>query len=290
MRAFLDSRLTLIGELQPEQLERLRREADFEPVLHHAPRLSTFFLLFPRQGQLSDLRLRRLLLSALDLEGMVSEQLGELAVPARGLIPPGLLGHEAPSPRDELASASQEPRRLAELSGLRLRCAVHLSYRTVYAPFWRTLCGRLEQLGIDLEQQSLESGRPVTGGPAASPSDGDAGDVDLVATRWIADYADTDAFAGSLEVFHRRGFFDANLAHELAAIAHRARREGDPGLRHALYRQIEDLLRETLELAPLFHENVIRLARPELRGLRLAATFPEVRYEELFLDESAVEG
>ncbi|MEO1082829.1 MAG: hypothetical protein AAFY88_01165, partial [Acidobacteriota bacterium] len=120
--------------------------------------------------------------------------------------------------------------------------------------------------GVDVEQQSLAT------------ADGRA---DFVATRWIADYADTDAMVGGLELFRRRGWLRESVAGHIAEIADRARHEGDPGLRHALYRQIEEVLRADFELAPLFHEHMTRLARAELKGLRLAASFPEVRYEDL---------
>ncbi|MEO1368081.1 MAG: ABC transporter substrate-binding protein, partial [Acidobacteriota bacterium] len=261
--AFVDGRLTLLSDLQPHQIEGVRGRAPFEVTLRTSPRLSTYFILFPEGGQLGDPAARRRLFGQVDVEALVRAHLGPLASPARGLIPPGLLGHEAvapPGPGDDRASAG------FDAAGLRLRGFVHESYLGTYRALWQGFGQRLDALGVDVEQQGLAEAR---------------GQADFVATRWIADYADTDAVVGGLELFRRRGWLRESVAGHVAEIADRARHEGDPGLRHAFYRQIEEVLRAGFELAPLFHEHMTRLARAELRGLRLAASFPEVRYEDL---------
>ncbi|MEM1178647.1 MAG: ABC transporter substrate-binding protein [Acidobacteriota bacterium] len=260
--AFLDGRLSLLGQLQPELIDSVRRRASFDVVQRQSPRLSTYFILFPETGQLADPDLRRHLFAQIDIAGLVRTHVGPLASPALGLIPPGLLGYEAMT-----APVSAEKEDAAvDLSGLRLRGFIHERYLGTYQAFWRGFCRRLEELGIDVEQQSMETAE---------------GSADFVATRWIADYADTEAFIDGLEFYRRRGWLRNSCADATAEIAHRARRESDPGLRHAFYRQIEDLLRSSFELAPLFHGHITHLARAEVSGLRPAASFPEVRYEDL---------
>jgi ABC-type oligopeptide transport system substrate-binding subunit len=72
---------------------------------------------------------------------------------------------------------------------------------------------------------------------------------------------------------------NANLDHLLE----QGRRETDPALRHAIYRELEDHIAREALLVPLFHEQTYRIAHPRTRGLRLGLSLPEVRYEELWI-------
>ena len=109
------------------------------------------------------------------------------------------------------------------------------------------------------------------------------GAVDLLALRWIANYPDPDGFLGNL--LHSEEGLLAGIcgSPEIDRLIEQGRRETDPGLRHSIYRRIDEILVQENLLIPLFHEQSYRFPQPSVRGLRLGLTLPEVRYEELYV-------
>jgi ABC-type transport system substrate-binding protein len=61
----------------------------------------------------------------------------------------------------------------------------------------------------------------------------------------------------------------------------RGRSETDPRVRHAVYREVEELIAREALLLPLFHDQVGCFARPEVQGLVLGLTNPLIAYEDL---------
>jgi ABC-type transport system substrate-binding protein len=85
--------LSLATELYPADFEALRHDAVFAAGYREVPRLSIYYAVFnTRSGPLTDIRLRRSLLEGVDISAIVTKTLGRLAIPAHGVIPPGLLG------------------------------------------------------------------------------------------------------------------------------------------------------------------------------------------------------
>ena len=110
------------------------------------------------------------------------------------------------------------------------------------------------------------------------------GSVDLDLGRWIADYPDPDTFACQL---HSEWGFLGRMctAPEVDRLVERARVETEPAVRHALYREVEEIIARESLLIPLFHEQAYRFARPEVEGLSVAFGIPTVAYEKLRLRE-----
>lgn len=106
------------------------------------------------------------------------------------------------------------------------------------------------------------------------------GSTDLSVGRWIADYPDADTFA---YILHSGAGFVGHLCGtpEVDRLLAQGRSEGDPDARHAIYRQIEEILVRDALLLPLFHEQSYRFARPEIEGLTVSAFQPTVAYEHL---------
>ena len=197
------------------------------------------------------------------------ETLGRLAAAARGLIPPGLIGQ---SKRTARAASAADPQELVPLvAGLELRCAVHPAYRDTYGSFWRRLVQPLVDAGVSLVPVYRDAEQMISAA-------GD--DVDLFATRWVADYPDSDTF---VHLLHSSEGVDGRLCGdpEIDLLIHEGRRESDPDQRRRHYHEIEKKIRREALVIPLFHESVYRFARPELGGLRLGMRSPVVAYEEL---------
>jgi ABC-type transport system substrate-binding protein len=106
-------------------------------------------------------------------------------------------------------------------------------------------------------------------------------DFDIVAFRWLAYYPDTDGMVATL-LHSAEGTLGGFCGTpEVDRLIEAGRRESDPALRHAIYRQIEEtIVREAL-LIPLFHKQAYRFCRPGVEGLRLTLGGSEVRYDEL---------
>ncbi len=109
------------------------------------------------------------------------------------------------------------------------------------------------------------------------------GGADLLAFRWVADYPDTDGFLANLLHGEEGALGKALGLPELDRQIERARSETDPGLRHVLYREIDEKLVHEVLVVPLFHEQIYRFRHPSVRGFRFGTSTPEVRYDELYV-------
>jgi len=106
------------------------------------------------------------------------------------------------------------------------------------------------------------------------------GSVDLVLGRWAADYSDADTFANILAT--KEGLLGQLCGStEVDRLIARGRSETSPGARHAVYRQIEEIIARDRLLLPLFHEQTYRFARPEVEGLSLSYGVILVDYASL---------
>jgi ABC-type oligopeptide transport system substrate-binding subunit len=95
-----------------------------------------------------------------------------------------------------------------------------------------------------------------------------------------ADYPDADAFVHILHT--QEGHLGRRCGTpEIDRLIERARAEAVPAVRHALYREIEELIAGEAILLPLFHEQTYRFARPEVEGLTVSFGFPTVAFENL---------
>ena len=96
---FLAGRLSLARDLLPADAEAFRHDPRFASGYRESPRLTTYFVVFNRRPRPA----RRTRSCAARFAGdrrpgLVRRTLGRLAIPAHGLIPPGLLGYSAAGP------------------------------------------------------------------------------------------------------------------------------------------------------------------------------------------------
>src|SRR5205814_359115 len=93
-REFVAGRFSIAADLLPADAEALRHDPRFGSGYRESPRLITYVLAFNvNSGPFRDPAARRAVRDSLDVPGLVRRTGGRLAVPAQGLIPPGLLGH-----------------------------------------------------------------------------------------------------------------------------------------------------------------------------------------------------
>jgi len=273
LSGFRSGRFSVAADLFPSDLEALRRDADLATGYREKPRLTTFFVAFNiHAGALEVKTVRQRLIAAFDTPSLVRQTLGALAIPARGIIPPGLLGHEA----GENISTSSTSRQRAndDASEIELVAAIHPIFEGEFSALKDGIVKTFGEAGFKLRSVAKTVDEYADVVRRAK--------VDVLIGRWNADYLDTDAF---VHVTHTREGWLGSLCGtpEMDELIERGRVETDPATRHGLYRQVEEILRRDARIMPLFHEQTYRFARPEVEGLSVSYWFPIVAYDELRL-------
>ena len=269
LSGFRAGRLAVATDLEPADVEALRRDPAYAATYREAPSLSTYFILFNRhRGPFTDPARRRRIVASIDTAALVKQTLGRRAIPAHGLIPPGLLGYnatppEAPSPAPPGSAGPGE-----RTEALELTAAIHPIFSGEHAAYYKELDSAFRAAGITV--------RSATGSVAQYLESWNRGTTDMIIGRWLADYPDTDTFFQGL-----RYAWAQVGSPDLDVLINRGRTETDPAARHAIYRDLEAILKRDAVLLPLFHEQVYRFARPELEGLSVSFTYPTVAYETL---------
>ncbi len=269
LAGFRAGRFSLASELLTADAEALRREPEFASGYREIPRLITYFVVFNvHRGPLADRGLRQRLARSVDVPRMVRRTLGRLAIPAHGLLPPGLLGYDPSGAR--LDSGVGSPERSS--TPVELSAVMNPVFFGRYAPVARELEAAVGDLGVKIRVANKTIDEYMEGMRTAS--------TDVGVGRWAADYPDSDTF---VHILHSQEgilgrFFGSP---EIDRLVERGRAETSPSVRQSLYRQIEETIaRETL-MVPLFHEQAYRFARPEVEGLAVSFASPTVAYEEL---------
>jgi ABC-type transport system substrate-binding protein len=269
LAGFRAGRYSLANDLLPADLDALRREPEFAQSYRETPRLITYYLVFNmRRRAMADDALRKRIAEGLDVQRLVRQCIGRLAIPANGLIPPGLPGHVP------VARSEQPPDAFGETvpGAIKLTLAMHPLFQTTYATFAHELFNRFAALGIQIS--------PVTRTMDELLEAQRQGTVDLVLKRWSADYPDPDTFMHTLHSTEgHTGHLCGSPA--LDRLIERGRAEPNPVARDAIYRELEGLLAREARVVPLFHEQAYRLARRGVEGLSVSFGSPTVSYDEL---------
>ncbi|HEU5249252.1 MAG TPA: ABC transporter substrate-binding protein, partial [Thermoanaerobaculia bacterium] len=270
-------------DLLPQDREAILRDPRFRSGLVETPKKNTYFVLFNGTGAAAaSAVLRHALSDAARARDFVWGTLGRFALPATGIIPPGILGHDAGRrlPHASREKAAEMIRTAGLTLPVRLEASVHPILKDQYGALTSSLFASWAELGVEVSiatsnmAQYLESWNDTAG-------------IDLFVGRWIADYDDPDNFTFTL--FHSgngrlRRYFSSP---ETDQILEEARRESRGPVREGLYRSFENLMLESAVLVPLFHDVDYRIAAPSVRGITLKSTAPFINYTEVGKAEAA---
>ena len=279
-REFLAGRSSVASDLLPADAEALRHDPRFASGYRESPRLATYFVVFNRhRGPLRDLELRRSLIGAVDVAGFVRRTLGRMAIPAEGLIPPGLLGHSAAGekrePGSQTARSDSSIEQTVSRETIDLVANVHPVFTAEFSAFFQELARAFRDIGFLI--------RPVNKTIGEYVDLNTKGTVDLVVGRWNADYPDADTFVHAV-LHSEAGILGRYVGGpEIDLLVERGRAETDPRRRHSIYRQVEELIARDALLLPLFHDQAYCFARPEVQGLVSVGSNPVVPYDELWI-------
>jgi ABC-type transport system substrate-binding protein/serine/threonine protein kinase len=265
---FRNGQFSVATDLFPDDVERLRRDSEKHFSYKEWPRLSTYFMILNiHHDDLKDPDLRQKILDAVPVEDLVHRLLGRLAIPAYGLIPPGMLGYEAGKPkRKKIITGSKMS---VELTGM-----IHSIYTGRYGEFATELLKTFHNRGIHLRVADTKS-ESLHPRPAWRAFD---------FARWIPDYPDTDNF---IHAFHsRKGTYSSFCKiPELDELFDRGRNAINKQERHEIYRKVERILSERAVILPLFHEQAYRFAGKEVEGFAITFTPPFVPYEKMWVND-----
>ncbi len=271
LSGFRAGRYLLAGDLFPSDVEALRHEPEFASRYRETPRLSTYYVLFNvHRGPLADEKLRHLLVQSVDVESSVRRNIGRLAIPAHGILPPGLLGYE-PARQGAMRSVPHErPGEKIELVGMS-----HSVFEGAYSPLAREVLSAFQEKGFRIRIEGTKAENAHIPHLAES--------VDFVLLRWIGDYPDADTFFHGL-LHSERGYNGSFCGTpEMDKLIEKGRTETRPQLRHEIYQEAEKMIVDRALLLPLFHEQTYRFARPEVQDFEVVFSIQSVPYENLWL-------
>jgi ABC-type oligopeptide transport system substrate-binding subunit len=186
LNGFREGRFDLAADLFPSDVETLRRDPEFAAGYRETPRLCTYYAAFNiHREPFSDKRLRQSLTSSIEVASLVRRTLGRLALPAHGFIPPGLLGHNPKQSARDRHTTSDLPRVKPE-SQIELKAAVNPVYFGEYSAVFNELSNTFSghNLKVSTANKTMREFAELR----------QQGTADLLVTRWIADYPDTDNF------------------------------------------------------------------------------------------------
>jgi peptide/nickel transport system substrate-binding protein len=241
LNGFRDGRFNVASDLFPADIEALRRDPEFAAGYRESPRLSTYFAAFNIQREpFNDKILRQSLTSSIEVASLVRRTLGRMALPAHGLIPPGLLGHNPKQTARDRYSTSA-PVRVKPGSPIEIKTALNAVYLGEYSAVFN-----------ELTNAFAEHNLRVTAANRTMPEFAELrqqGSADLLLTRWIGDFPDTDNF---VRLLHSQvgaiGRYCGTA--EIDRLIERGVGETSPAVRHTIYREIEEIIAREALLLP----------------------------------------
>ncbi len=270
LEAFKRGDVQVVSYLHAENL----REAGLDPTLSltvNTP--SVWFLAFhAKTVPFDDVRVRRALRAGLDVRALV-DGFHPGARVARSLTPPSLLeGDRVHEPRTDV---SLSRRLLNEAGHSRLKLTMYYPPDRDTREEDRALFRPLVDAGL-VELEHVEA--------KDFWSRAREGRLGIYRGNWIADVADPDNFLHLLLNSKAQSYYGVGHRNEeFDRLTDEARVTVDPGMREQLYRKAEALVREDCVMVPLYHERFHAAAAPEIQGLRLHQTPPQVRFEDIWL-------
>ena len=267
----------LLSVLEIPYGETRRWEQDFPAQLQRRPAIRDLYIAMnTTRGPLRDVRVRRALNLAVDVETILKTAWASRGVRSAGAIPPGIVGYDstrAPYPWDTAGA-----RRLLTEAGFGRGFTLEL---------WRNRRGELSRVAQAVQQDLAAVGvqvRIVERDAPAVRAAVRSGAADLYLGDWYADYPDPENFTFPLFHTSNRGpggnyAFLADSA--LDAAMERARSTPDTAEKARLSREVDA---RVFELAPwifLWFPVDMWAMRPEVRGWRIPLVVTGQRWTDV---------
>ena len=261
--------------------ETRRWEQDHPDLLQRRPAIRDLYIAInTTRGPLADVRVRRALNHAVDVETILRTVMGGRGVRAAGSIPPGLVGYD--STRAPYRHDPELAKRLLAEAGYPDGFPLQLwrTQRTELGRIAQAVQSDLGEVGITVEivERDASSAREAAR----------AGEADMFISDWYADYPDAENFIYPL--FHSRNAgpggnmaFLRNAA--LDSMIMEMRSTPDSARKANLSRAIDEAIFEQAPWLFLWFPVDMWAVRPEVEGWKIYAVFTgqrwtDVRYSE----------
>jgi ABC-type transport system substrate-binding protein len=279
--AFVRGDLDVVHGIPAKMIAGLRSDPRFAPYLLTTTQLHTSYLGYDNSAPPFDrLEVRQAINLAINRERINERIFDGAHVIARSLQPPGLLGYD-----ETLRGYEYDPDRARTL----LRQAGYGDGFTVEYRTWETdefnNSGMIPLIIEDLEQVGIRVNVTRHSATEASAPRQNRGHGLLYAANWYADFPDPANFF--FIFFHTqatsiRGLFFSRP--EIDAQIIEARQSNDADRRATIYRSLNEMVVREAPIAPLFHERLFVLHKPEVRGVRTSLVPPPVRYHDVWVE------
>ncbi|HEX7251311.1 MAG TPA: ABC transporter substrate-binding protein, partial [Thermoanaerobaculia bacterium] len=183
-------------DLLPQDLEAILRDPKLKAGVVETPKKNTYFAVFHSASPAgSNAMLRQALVGAARAQDLVWGALGRFALPATGLIPPGIFAHDAGRRHSHLSreKAAEMVRSAGLPLPVRLKASIHPILQNQYGALTQALFRAWAELGVEVDVITNSMPEYLDYWTAKQG-------VDLMLGRWIADYDDPDNFTFTL--FH----------------------------------------------------------------------------------------
>ena len=244
-------------------LDFVRDHPELSRQLHEFDQLTSYFVeMDGTRPPFDDPKVRRAFAMALDRERLIKGILEGNARFANGLLPPGMPGYS-----ESLRGIPYDPEMARQLLA-ESRYADDLPEIIFTAVDYDGEPSSMVQFMVDSWKESLGVEVKV------DLVDADAYYYDLenvgehlYTYGWVADYPDPENFLDLL--LHSEAHDARYINKDFDVLVERARVEGDPESRLALYRAAEQLLMDDAGIIPPFHVRDYVLVRPHVEGFRM---------------------
>ena len=281
--AFLRGELDIAHGIPLNIVGKIRHDPQFAPYLLQQVQLHTSYLGYDTSTAPFDrLEVRQALNHAINRKRINEEVFAGLGVVAEGLLPPGLVGHEASLHGYQHDTA--RARALLKQAGF--PNGFEVEYRTWDSDeFYNSrqvplMIEDLAEIGIRVHvtRHSSTDARSVLLRP---------GHGNIFCGNWYADFPDPDNFFFIFFHSHSSAVPGINYHRpDLDGEIEEARRSADMQERADIYRGLDARVVREAPILPLFHERLFVLHKPNVRGVRTSLVTPPVRYTDVWCESS----
>jgi ABC-type transport system substrate-binding protein/methyl-accepting chemotaxis protein len=271
--SFLRGDLEYASDLPATMLSELKERAEKIHILE-ALQLQTRMLVFDcERPPFDDQRVRQAICYAIDRDRFLREVYDGMAEPARGPIPPGLLGHDIEEP--VYYHDPDRARSLLDAAGCSGGFDTEIWWPQSVTTAVECIKEDLAEVGINaafryVVAQDMQRALRLR-------------QVPIAGRDWYADYPDPDNFAYVLFNSQNRDLFVSTYANpEVDRLTDAARSVMNREQREEIYRQVTRIMLEDAPCAFLAHRRSFVVHRPDLEGVTLHLLSPFVTPKSLW--------
>lgn len=277
IRKFQQEELDILTDFPLSKFEELKKESIFYiPV----QALKTIFLGINQAYEpLKDVRVRKALNYAINKERINEEYFGGFYQIARGILPPGILGHSITAP--QYPYNPEEAKRLLKEAGFGAGLTLslwHPSTEKMEDTILPFIIDDLSKVGIDIEVSFLppEEIQRLRREKKRSA---------IFITQWLADFPHPDNFFSNLfysksdlmQLHYLNQAFDSQVE--------RARFVQDSSLREEIYQNLDRIIIEDAAVVFLLYSKEFIFYKPHIQNIIPYLSPPPIRFKELWFEE-----